>query len=293
MHYAVAIGMLGFTRLQSVVAYNSETRGFDEITPAAARRLIKSGQIAGILWEEDADLYDGGKFLPDKEGFGKQNIMVKTAAGKYRPLLNDSGVAGQTVNSMYSVVRIIKTNYRGVLYEVVSNRCDRIKLTEQQLRGLYSIEPVGGIWLQDDHIITAACIKVEDRTQPSGESEEQIESGKKPDPVETGESGESAEPVESTESVETVESAEPVAQSNEPQTMDDVFGAAGVAEGEQATENESQASENENQDMDQPEQAEKMSPVFETVSGGQEQNKNTGSKAAGGKNKKSAANKRK
>ena len=273
----MAIGMLGFTRLQSVVAYNSETRGFDEITPAAARRLIKSGQIAGILWEDDKDLYDGGKFLPDKNGFGKQNIMVKTAAGKYRPLLNDSGVAGQTVNSMYSVVRIIKTNYRGVLYEVVSNRYDRIKLTEQQLRGLYSIEPVGGIWLQDDHIIAAACIKVEDRTQPSGESGEQIESGEKPDPVDTGES---------------VESAEPVIQSDEPQTMEDVFGPAGAAEGEQATENESQASENESENVDQAEQAEKMQPVFQEESGEQEQNK-AGSKAAGGKNKKSAANKRK
>lgn len=278
MHYAVAIGMLGFTRLQSVIAYNSETRGFDEITPAAARRLIKSGQIAGILWEDDKNLYDGGKFLPDKEGFGKQNIMVKTAAGKYRPLLNDSGVAGQTVNSMYSVVRIIKTNYRGTLYEVVSNRYDRIKLTEEQLRGLSAIEPVGGVWIHEDHIITAGCIKVEDRTQPSGESAEQSESGEKPDSINTGKS---------------VESAEPVAQSEEPQTMDDVFGSAEVNEGEQATGNESQASENENQNVDQAEQSEKMSPVFETVSGGHDQDKNTGSKAAGGKNKKSAANKRK
>ena len=159
MYFAVSVGMLGYTRIQSLVCYNSETRAFDELTPAIARRGIASGQVKGVQWKDNED---GGEFIPDVEGFNKHNIMVKTAAAKFRPLLND--LPGKPINSMYNVVRVLFTNYRGTLYEIVSNRYDRIKVTEEQLRQLNEISPVAGVWISDNEIKVADCIENEDRT---------------------------------------------------------------------------------------------------------------------------------
>ena len=292
MLYAVSIAMLGYTRLQSVTVYNSETRAFDELTPAVARRYIKSGQVVGIEWKE-ADNYDKGEFVPDKEGFNKQNIMVRTAAGKFRPFYNDK--PGQPINSMYNVVRIIYTDYRGVLYEVVSNRFDRIKLTEEQLRGLNSLEPVAGVWIHDDHIVSAGCITVEDRRESATKQDNQVESSEQTESTTKVESVEHLDPADTVEDVDTAEAVETAESAEQPQTMEDIFGSAGVSEGEQSTESESEASESEgeNQDVDQAEQPLKMKPVFSVESHDQEQKKSAGSKAAGSKNKRSAANKKK
>lgn len=163
MYFAVSVGMLGYTRIQSVVCYNSKTRAFDELTPAMAKRAIESGQVKGVLWQDNGgEDENGGMFVPDKEGFNKQNIMVKTAAAKFRPLLGD--VPGININSMYNVVRVLYTDYRGTLYEIVSNRYDRIKVNEEQLRQLNAISPVAGVWITDTEIKIANGIKVEDRT---------------------------------------------------------------------------------------------------------------------------------
>lgn len=166
MYYAVSVGMLGYTRIQSVVCYNSDTRTFDELTPAVARKLIEQGLVKGVLWKNNED---GGEFIPDKDGFNKENIMVRTAAAKYRPLLND--MPGQPINSMYNVVRVIHTDYRGTLYEIVSNRYDRIKVTEVQLRNINSLSPVAGVWITDNDVVLADCIKIEDRRAASNVKE--------------------------------------------------------------------------------------------------------------------------
>jgi len=163
MYFAVSVGMLGYTRIQSVVCYNSETRAFDELTPAIARRAIESKQLKGVLWQANGgEDENGGMFVPDTEGFNKHNIMVKTAACKFRPLLRD--LPGLPVNSMYNVVRVLYTDYRGTLYEIVSNRYDRIKITEEHLRKLDAISPVAGVWITENEIKIADGIKIEDRT---------------------------------------------------------------------------------------------------------------------------------
>lgn len=159
--YACSVLSLGYTRIAGVLAYNTGTRAFDELTPAVARKLIKSGELLGVLWEEPAMKYEEGRFVPDKEGFNKQNIIIKTAVGKYRPMYDD--LPDQPINSMYNVVRVIRTDYRGTLYEIVSNRCDRIKVTEEQLRQLNEISPVAGVWITDTDIRVHEAIKVEDR----------------------------------------------------------------------------------------------------------------------------------
>lgn len=214
MYFAVSVGMLGYTRIQSVVCYNSATRTFDELTPAIAKHGIKTGQVKGVLWQDNGDEDEnGGMFIPDKEGFNKQNIMVKTAAAKFRPLLGD--LPGVPVNSMYNVVRVLHTNYRGTLYEIVSNRYDRIKVTESQLRELNNISPVAGVWFTENEIKIADGIKIEDRTGKDNKVEH----------VENPENGlsESTEPVTDTAKVE-VESTE----NTNTITMEEIFKEAGT-----------------------------------------------------------------
>ena len=157
MLYAVSVGMLGYTRIQSVVVYNSKTRAFDELTPAIARNYIKSGSVKGVVWQNNED---GGMFLPDKD-FNQNEILVKTAAGKFRPLLHEE--PGMPVNSIYTVVRVLYTDYRGTLFEVVSNRYDRIKISEEQLRVINAISPVAGVWISEDKIEVDESIPIEDR----------------------------------------------------------------------------------------------------------------------------------
>ena len=157
MLYAVSVGMLGYTRIQSVVVYNSKTRAFDELTPAIARNYIKSGLVKGVVWQNNED---GGMFLPDKD-FNQNEILVKTAAGKFRPLLHEE--PGMPVNSIYTVVRVLYTDYRGTLFEVVSNRYDRIKIPEEQLRLINAISPVAGVWISEDKIEVDESIPIEDR----------------------------------------------------------------------------------------------------------------------------------
>lgn len=161
MYIACSVLSLGYTRIAGVQAYNTDTRAFDELTPAVARKLIKSGELLGVLWEEPEMKYEEGRFVPDKEGFNKQNIIIKTAVGKFRPMYDD--LPDQPLNSMYNIVKVIHTDYRGTLYEIVSNRCDRIKVTEKQLRGLNEISPVAGIWITDSDIRVHEKIKIEDR----------------------------------------------------------------------------------------------------------------------------------
>lgn len=161
MYIACSILSLGYTRIAGVQAYNIDTRAFDELTPAVARKLIKSGELLGVLWEEPKMKYEEGRFVPDKEGFNKQNIIIKTAVGKFRPMYDD--LPDQPVNSMYNIVRVIHMDYRGILYEIVSNRCDRIKVTEEQLRQLNEISPVAGVWITDSDIRVHEKIKIEDR----------------------------------------------------------------------------------------------------------------------------------
>lgn len=208
MYYAVSVGMLGYTRIQSVVCYNSETRTFDELTPAVARKLIEQGLVKGVLWKNNED---GGEFIPDKDGFNKENIMVRTAAAKYRPLLND--MPGQPINSMYNVVRVIHTDYRGTLYEIVSNRYDRIKVTEVQLRNINSLSPVAGVWFKESGIVLDDSIKVEDRRAASMVEETVPEEKVAEEPV--------AESEVDTEGLEEIE-ADEIGDTKEV-TMEDIF----------------------------------------------------------------------
>lgn len=204
MKYAVSVIMLGYTRLAGLVVYDSETKGFEELTPAVAKKLLSEKQIKGVRWEDDSD---GGRFIPDEEEFNQKNILVRTAVGKFRPLLND--YVGVPIYSMYTVVRKLLTDYRGTLYEVVSNKAVRVKVTEEQLRELNKITGVAGVWINDNEIKLCDGIPVEDRTE-AGKKAAKKKKEQDPEKVEQAELEE-----EKTEKQE----EEPVAETEEQVEM--------------------------------------------------------------------------
>ena len=131
--------------------------------------------LKGIKWKNNDDK---GEFICDVEGWNQQNIPIKTACGKFRPMLND--VPGVPINSMCTVVRVLDTEKSGRLYEIVSNKCMRLKVREKNLRELNEISSVAGVWITDDEIILAEGVKYEDRRASSviGEVKESLASEK-------------------------------------------------------------------------------------------------------------------
>lgn len=166
MRFAVSVLMLGYTRLSGLVAYNSESREFEEITPAVARNMIEHKQIKGVKWKNNDD---GGEFVVDTEGFNQKDIPIKTAVGKFRSMVNEN-YTGLTVVSMYTVVRVIETDYRGRLYEVVSNKCARVKIAEENLIELAKITNVAGVIIEDNHVEVCEGVVFEDRRQSAKET---------------------------------------------------------------------------------------------------------------------------
>ena len=163
MFYVVSVMMLGYTRTHGLQVYDSSNRSFPEVTPATAKKLIAEGTLKGVTWKNNDD---GGLFIPDVEGWNQCEVLVRTGCGKFRPLLVD--LPEQNVNSIYTVVRIIDTDYRGRLFEVVSNTCQRIKVTEEILRGLNDITVVAGVRIGDD-IEVLDGVEYEDRRESKTE----------------------------------------------------------------------------------------------------------------------------
>lgn len=157
MRYAVSLIYLGYTRNSGAVLFDSDTKEFLDSTPAEVRRLIDLGLVKGLKWRNGDE---GPEFVVDTEGFNQQNIPVKSA-NKFRPYLND--VPGAPINSMYTVVRVLDTDYRGRLYEVVSNKCARIKITEQNLRELSQLTNIAGVWITDEGIKVCDGVQYENR----------------------------------------------------------------------------------------------------------------------------------
>lgn len=260
MRYAVSVGFLGYTRCNNVCVYNPESRGFDDLTPAEARRYIDRKQLKGVLWRNGDE---GPEFYPDDNGFNQKDIMIKSA-NKFRPMLHDV-LAGNPVNSFLTVVRVLDTDYRGRLYEVVSNKYSRLKITEQNLRELNEITVIAGVWITDNEIKVCDGVQYENRkadaafskgTYKDGIAIECLPSTKdmmedKPEPAEDKPEEKTEEaPVEQDKSEPAEEKTEetseeaPVEQSEtdkkEPESLEDIFGSVQEQMEEQVAEKEEQ-----------------------------------------------------
>jgi hypothetical protein len=124
---------LGFTRIAGYTLYDEVSREFQETTPKEVKDLIGRGQVNGLK------LVDGEIEL-DTDGFCMSNLMVKSAVGKFRTLYPTTSI----VNCMYAVVRVIETD-NGRLYEVINNKCARVKVTPEKLKILMEIGYVAGV----------------------------------------------------------------------------------------------------------------------------------------------------
>lgn len=149
---------LGYTRLAGLLVYDTRTKDFTETKPKAARDMISNKSIFGVLWNEKME-----QFVPDPS-FNRSDILVKSGVGNYRKLLKE--VPGEKAGSDYLLVRVLKTN-KGDLYELVNNKCQRVKLTETQIRGLYAIGTIGGMIINEDETITICNgVVIENRVYP-------------------------------------------------------------------------------------------------------------------------------
>ena len=175
MYIASCLMNLGYTRVQGVQVYNTCDKSFPLITPARARKLIDSGELKGILWVKNAET-DALEFIPDKEGWNLSNIVVQS--GLTHRLWKET--VGQAIqNSIYSVVRVIEDGDKA-LYEVISNSCQRIKLTDVQLVGLADITEVGGVIINDGEIRVLDGVIIEKRQPTVTEQDEDGSQVKKP-----------------------------------------------------------------------------------------------------------------
>ena len=262
MRYAVSLIYLGYTRNSGAVLFDSDTKEFLDSTPAEVRRLIDLGLVKGLKWRNGDE---GPEFIVDTEEFNQQNIPVKSA-NKFRPYLND--VPGAPINSMYTVVRVLDTDYRGKLYEVVSNKCARIKITEQNLRELSQLTNIAGVWITDNEIKVCDGVQYENRkadaafskgTYKDGIAIECLPSTKdmmedKPEPAEDKPEEKTEEaPVEQEKTEQTEETSEeaPVEQSEtdkkEPESLEDIFGSVQEQMEEQVAEKAEQPEESKEQ----------------------------------------------
>ena len=260
MRYAVSVGFLGYTRCNNVCVYNPESRGFDDLTPAEARRYIDRKQLKGVLWRNGDD---GPEFYPDADGFNQKDIMIKSA-NKFRPMLHDV-LAGNPVNSFLTVVRVLDTDYRGRLYEVVSNKYSRLKITEQNLRELNEITVIAGVWITDNEIKVCDGVQYENRkadaafskgTYKDGIAIECLPSTKdmledKPEekteeaPVEQDKSEPAEEKTEETSEETSAEQSE--TDKKEPESLEDIFGSVQEQMEEQVAEKKEQPEESKEQ----------------------------------------------
>lgn len=267
MRYAVSLIYLGYTRNSGAVLFDSDTKEFLDSTPAEVRRLIDLGLVKGLKWRNGDE---GPEFIVDTEEFNQQNIPVKSA-NKFRPYLND--VPGAPINSMYTVVRVLDTDYRGRLYEVVSNKCARIKITEQNLRELSQLTNIAGVWITDNEIKVCDGVQYENRkadaafskgTYKDGIAIESLPSTKEilEDKSEPAQEKVEEAPVEQDKSEPAEEKTEetseetPVEQSEtdkkESESLEDIFGSVQEQMEEQVAEKKEQPEESKEQKTEKP-----------------------------------------
>ena len=153
-----AVLMLGYTRLQGFVIYDSETKAFEETTPAEVRRLIKAGaNLHGV--KIDAD--DKNKFDIDTD-FYQNELPIKTACGKFRLLVNDDGKSNFN-DVCYSVVKKIIGVDGETSFEVVTNHCARLEMDEEQLKQRIALAYVAGAYIDESgELVIHDSIPVED-----------------------------------------------------------------------------------------------------------------------------------
>ena len=95
-----------------------------EKTSKEIKELIKSGKkVCGLTLDKD------GELVMDKEGFFCRNILEHRHCGNYKPMVEEDFSA----NLFYIVIGSHTENEKTV-YDCISTRFERLKLTEEDVR---------------------------------------------------------------------------------------------------------------------------------------------------------------
>lgn len=164
MKYVVSILMLGYTRISGAVVYDTSTREFDEITPNKLCKMIDNNEVVGIKYSRVA-----GELKFQNDETWCDDIPIKTAVGKFRWLNNENT---ELENSSATLVKVINTDYRGTCYEIITNKCSRIKLDKDGLIELNSIQKIAGLrFNESNEIVIDSRVIVENRTSKAEEDD--------------------------------------------------------------------------------------------------------------------------
>lgn len=142
---------LGLTRIAGYTIYNEVTREFEETTPKEVKHLIKNKEVNGLG-------LNGDEIILDAETFNMNNLMIKSGVGKFRALHDTNKI----VNCMYAVVRVIELD-KGRLFEIISSKYGRIKVTSERLRILIETAHVAGVKIVNNKIQICKGVTLEDR----------------------------------------------------------------------------------------------------------------------------------
>lgn len=142
---------LGQTRIAGYLVYDSKSKEFQEKTPKEIATLINKNELNGLKITD-------GKVELDSN-FRVNNLMVKSGVGKFRKLYDDDTV----INCIYAVVKVIRYDDNTV-YEVINNRCARVKMNEERVKMLIEIGIVYGVKLIKNEISICKGVETDDRT---------------------------------------------------------------------------------------------------------------------------------
>jgi hypothetical protein len=150
---------LGQTRVAGFTLFDPKSKEFRECTPKEVRQLILAGQVNGLKLCED-------EIVLDRDGFNMQNLKIKSGVGNYRNMFPSEHEDGK----FYAVVRLIDTDDVR-LFEVVDNKCSRVKMDAAKLMMLAAFSSVAGVRIQDNEIELCDGVIYEDRRSELTESD--------------------------------------------------------------------------------------------------------------------------
>lgn len=135
---AVSQLSLGKTRVSGYLFYDHETMAFEETAPLEAKKLIKAGSVNGLKLEK-------GEVALDTKGYNMKDLTIRSGVGRYRLFSNPEKYAE---DNLFYLTKMFDAD-GGIAYEVVSNLCARLIISEQALRNLYYKNQLSGLWIDD------------------------------------------------------------------------------------------------------------------------------------------------
>ncbi len=124
-------------RREGWCVYLGKTRDFTFYSDKQIKAKIAQGeQINGLRIDENGNIVMDEAFTT--------SLLAKTGLATFTPILEDED--GTISNKYYALVRVIKSK-AGSEYELVTNRCGLEVVTEDRLKTMLTLVPVGGVKL--------------------------------------------------------------------------------------------------------------------------------------------------